>query len=137
MAKGDHIKVRRCRGLYSHHGIDMGDGTVIHFAGEPFRNRHAAVCRTDMDAFLAGGKPVVVHHRDGAQPVEDVLAAAMEQLYRADYSLWRNNCEHFATYCRTGRRHSRQVGRVFRAGGLAASAAVLILLSARRRGNSI
>ncbi|HRT20579.1 MAG TPA: lecithin retinol acyltransferase family protein, partial [Candidatus Hydrogenedentes bacterium] len=33
MARGDHIKVRRF--LYSHHGIDCGDGTVIHYTGSP------------------------------------------------------------------------------------------------------
>ena len=56
MARGDHIRVRRWRGLYAHHGIDMGDGSVIHLAGEPLHARHAKVCRTNMDTFLRGGR---------------------------------------------------------------------------------
>ena len=35
MAKGDHLFVY-CGG-YSHHGIDVGDGNVIHFDSTPFR----------------------------------------------------------------------------------------------------
>jgi hypothetical protein len=33
MAKADHVYVRRTG--YTHHGIDMGDGTVIHCMGAP------------------------------------------------------------------------------------------------------
>ncbi len=43
MARGDHIRVYRT--LYWHHGIDAGDGTVIHLSGEPGRSRTARVQR--------------------------------------------------------------------------------------------
>ena len=35
MARGDHIFVY-CLG-YSHHGVDCGDGDVIHFDSDPIR----------------------------------------------------------------------------------------------------
>lgn len=111
MAKGDHIKVWRAGGLYAHHGIDMGDGTVVHFSGEPLRTREACVCRTDMATFLRGARPIVVHHAGCDRSPEAVVAAAEAQLSKADYCLWRNNCEHFATYCKTGKRRSQQVLR--------------------------
>ena len=31
--KGDHIRVKRCGGLYAHHGIYVSDEEVIHFTG--------------------------------------------------------------------------------------------------------
>lgn len=135
MAKGDHIKVWRMGGLYAHHGIDMGDGTVIHFAGEPLRNRGARVCRTDLPNFLQGAHPILVRHRGSVRHPDDVVAAAEAQLSHADYSLWRNNCEHFATYCKTGKRRSRQVRRAMGALGSVAlsTITVLALRSARQK----
>ncbi len=54
MARGDHVYVRR--GFYTHHGIDAGDGTVIHFAGEPgLTMQTATVTRSPVEEFLAGG----------------------------------------------------------------------------------
>lgn len=112
MAAGDHIKVRRVGGLYSHHGIDMGDGTVVHFSGEPTRLRDAQVCRVGMAEFLQGEKPRVVRHGDRERPPEEVLRVAEELVGSQDYSVFFNNCEHFATHCKTGIRQSRQVRKI-------------------------
>lgn len=137
MARGDHIKVRRCNGLYTHHGIDMGDGTVIHLSGEPLRCREARVCRTRLEVFLDGGRRAVVRHRDPARTPEETVAAAESRLAQRDYCLWRNNCEHFATWCRTGKHRSGQVRRALRLAGGAAGASLALLLpllAARRAG---
>lgn len=128
MARGDHIKVRRHNGIYSHHGIDMGDGTVIHFSGEPFRRKDARVCRVSLADFLAGGRLSIVEHRGPVRAPEDVAAAAEVCLSRQDYCLVRNNCEHLATWCKTGRSQSSQVRRVFRMAGGAAGASLAVLL---------
>jgi len=122
MARGDHIKVRRCGGLYAHHGIDMGDETVIHLDGEPWRSQHARVCRTDKATFLKGGKLRVVRYPKGARSGEEAAQAAEMHLSRAGYCLWRNNCEHFATFCKTGKPMSRQVLRAVLVGGTVAGA---------------
>ena len=136
MARGDHIKVRRWGGVYSHHGIDMGDGTVIHFAGEPFHARKARVCRTEMSEFLDGGVAELVSYPANARSAEETAAAAEALLDRQGYCMWRNNCEHFASFCRTGRPYSRQVARAIRLSGMAAGAAcsaAWLVVSARRR----
>ena len=52
MARGDHLKVRR-RG-YWHHGIDCGDGTVIHYAGLEREKSDAYVRRTSLAEFCKG-----------------------------------------------------------------------------------
>ena len=140
MAKGDHIKVKRLRGCYKHHGIDMGDGTVVHYSGEPLHYRNARICRVTLDEFCQGVTPIVVQYAQALRTPEEVVREAEKHIGEQSYRLWRNNCEHFATYCITGQRKSRQVKRVARvAVGLAASSAVLTmvvaseLIRARRR----
>lgn len=110
MAKGDHVKVRRYG--YSHHGIDLGDGTVVHLSGEPLRPGDACVCRVSMEDFLCGGQLRVVEYPADAREAEKVVAAALAQLGSVGYDVWSNNCEHFAVHCKTGRKHSHQIRRV-------------------------
>jgi hypothetical protein len=54
MARGDHIYVQRLGGVYSHHGIDCGDGTVIHLTA--FRRGAPGVERIALDQFAEGGE---------------------------------------------------------------------------------
>lgn len=122
MGKGDHIKVKR--GMYWHHGIDMGDGTVVHFTGEPTRKRHAAIRRTSMEKFLRGGRLEVVEYAKSYCP-EVVVSRAMSRLAERGYHLALKNCEHFARWCKTGEARSQQVRVVASAaGGLAGTAGV-------------
>ncbi len=46
MHRGDHIQIYR--GGYYHHGIDIGDGTVIHFSGEPLQQKSSAIIRRSL-----------------------------------------------------------------------------------------
>jgi len=133
MARGDHIMVKRWQGLYYHHGIDMGDGTVIHLAGEPFRSRHARVCRTIFDDFLRGGEKIVVKYSDDIPLLspEETAVKAEELLEHGGYSLFVKNCEHFATYCKTGHASSEQVKFYVRLG------AVVVLVGATAVGASL
>lgn len=103
---GAHL--RADRGLYSHHGIDMGDGTVVHFTGEPFERVNAAVARTPFETFANGCPVSVVGH--AVDPME-VCKRARQHLGHSGYHLLFNNCEHFANWCVTGCRRSRQVDR--------------------------
>jgi len=54
MGLGDHIKVYRVG--YWHHGIDLGNGKVVHYTGESGRKDDAEIKITDMKNFLYGGK---------------------------------------------------------------------------------
>jgi len=112
MAKGDHIYVKRPLG-YTHHGIDCGDGTVIHFTGEPGTTTKAAasVARSMMSEFALDS---IVHVRDYAKKDDPqvVIGRAESKLGSKEYHLVTNNCEHFATWCCTGRTASEQVRRV-------------------------
>ena len=79
MARGEHIKVKRCGGLYSHHGIDMGDGTVIHFSGEPLHRQNARICRVSLREFLAGGTLELVRHREAGRTLAASAEAALRE----------------------------------------------------------
>jgi cell wall-associated NlpC family hydrolase len=103
---GDHLSVRR-RG-YTHHGIYVGSGRVVHYSGEKFSKRDASVREVSLAGFLGGGSATVVRYGQRQAP-EAIIAAARSKLGERQYSLVTNNCEHFATWCSTGRHHSEQV----------------------------
>ena len=126
MAAGDHIKVRRLGGLYFHHGIDCGDGAVIHFSGEPFRYGDAKVCRVELEAFLQGEQAEVVEYGEDRVPPEQAIQTALDHLGSEGYDVWLNNCEHFICYCKTGIRKSVQVERVARTINSVAKLAVVV-----------
>lgn len=112
MARGDHLKVKRY-GLYEHHGIDLGDGRVVHF-GEPGKDPANKPIRiTDMEEFRGNGYRIkVVPYKPGkALDPEESARIALAAVGRKGYNLAFNNCEHFATFCKTGRKNSRQVWR--------------------------
>ena len=125
MGRGDHIYVMR-RGGYTHHGIDCGDRTVIHFSGEPGSAKLAAcIVRSTMHDFLQDGDLKVRKYgrRDDA---ETTVNRAESKLGATGYQLVTNNCEHFATWCCTGKSASRQVrgvGSLTAQGGVAATTA--------------
>lgn len=106
MAKGDHIKVDR--GFYWHHGIDLGDGTCVHFTGEPGKKSDACIKTTSIHEFLNGGRLEIVQYSQ-CEPLEDVVRTALSHVGDALYDLFDNNCEHFARYCKTGEKKSEQV----------------------------
>src|SRR4051812_11749232 len=120
MGHGDHIYVVRRRG-YTHHGIDCGDGTVIHFSGEPGSAKlGACIVRSTLYDFLQGGE-LKVREYGRRDPAETTVHRAESKLGETGYHLVRNNCEHFATWCCTGLAASRQVRGV---GSLTAQGAV-------------
>lgn len=115
MPRGDRLEVeQRIVGstvTYLHHGVDVGDGTVVHARPHDFRNPFGGgrVIRTSLAEFAAG-RPV----RSRTEPpaafsADEVAERALAHVGRDGYDLVIDNCEHFATWCATGRRASRQV----------------------------
>ena len=145
MARGDHIYVQRLGGLYAHHGIDCGDGTVIHLTAlgrgppgvervtlERFAEGDSVKVR-DYDAFLRAASLPERALRDGSLALgraldaavgrrvdnpdtspDAVVARAESRLGELGFDVWLNNCEHFATWCRTGISSSAQVDSLWR-----------------------
>jgi hypothetical protein len=104
------LYVDRLGGVYSHHGIDCGDGTVIHYWPDevPFRS---SVQRTTLSEF-AEGDPVRTRNYAACDPPETVVGRAVSSLGARGFDPLTSNCEHFAVWCKTGRVESSQVRSV-------------------------
>ncbi|BFM39274.1 lecithin retinol acyltransferase family protein [Synechocystis sp. LKSZ1] len=111
MGLGDQIYVLRewltLDGLYEHHGIDCGDGSVIHY-----RKPSERIERTSWQTF-SRGQPVqrLAEGQRFCFLPEIVVERAQSRLGEQKYNLLFNNCEHFATWCKTGISESQQIRR--------------------------
>ena len=120
MAAGERLEVRRWLAgtaiAYWHHGIDMGDGTVVHARPHDFRNPFGggSVVRTSLEEFAEGQEVRPTREPPAEFPAEEVARRAAEHVGRPGYCPVVANCEHFATWCATGQRRSRQVEAVVR-----------------------
>jgi hypothetical protein len=105
MAKGDHIYIQHIG--FTHHGIDCGDGSVIHYG----KRGGEKICRISKNDFASGNK---IHVKEYGKCYSDdtVVRRAESRLGEKGYDLFSNNCEHFAYWCKTGKDKSEQVGQV-------------------------
>ena len=133
MARGDRLRVeRRLAGstvVYMHHGIDVGDGTVVHARPDDFQRPLAGgrVERTSLAEFAGGGTVLVTTDPPAAYRPDEIVARAVDHVGRQGYCPVVDNCEHFATWCATGERSSRQVDIVLsRISGAAARIAAVV-----------
>ena len=102
MAAGDHLQVPRQHGLFHHHGIDLGDGSVAHYL------EGREILRSSLEDFSQGQPMTVIEHLDSSAKGVTVRRA-MSRIGEQNYNLLFNNCEHFATWCKTGRHRSGQI----------------------------
>ncbi len=102
MSAADHIEVPRQHGLFKHHGIDLGDGTIAHYL------EGREILRSSLKDFSAGQDCTVIIHMHSS-PKEITLERAISRIGEKKYNLLFNNCEHFANWCKTGRHHSGQI----------------------------
>jgi hypothetical protein len=144
MSRGDHFFVwRQTRSVpFQHHGIDLGDGTVVHFtdgedgvAGPEGNHDNFEVQRTSIDVVTRRGRDSlhIVSHANPLPPAE-VIERALSQIGRRGYHLLFDNCEHFASWCVVNRDESRQVDVVaerFGSAGVKAMAVGAIQIVAR------
>ncbi len=134
LSPGDHLSIDR--GVYTHHGIYVGEGAVIHFTGELKDRDNAAIRRTSLAEFLSG-QPAsdleLVSYGD-CFAGREVVRRAESRVGEDGYRVFDNNCEHFARWCKTGRAKSEQVkdaaaGAAGTAGATAAAAGSLGVVS--------
>ena len=106
-ALGAHLVTPR-RG-YTHHGIYVGAGRVVHYAGW---SRAALTCRPVEEVSLeqfAGGRGVSALPANPRFAPLEVVARACSRLGEDRYRLASNNCEHFCHWCLSGEPRSAQV----------------------------
>ncbi|MCP9890204.1 lecithin retinol acyltransferase family protein [Cyanobium sp. Aljojuca 7D2] len=117
MSAADHLQVPRQHGLFLHHGIDLGDGSVAHYL------EGREILRSPVAEFSRDEPVAVVPYAEGTcSPAGVTLRRAMGRLGEQNYNLLFNNCEHFAHWCKTGRHRSAQVEDWLHTGSLGALA---------------
>lgn len=137
--KGDHLIIDTSWGgrWIQHHGICVGNGNVIHFKRDregtnilDFLFSHVVIDKTPMKAFDEGRESYIVPYDSvPCFPPDEVVKRAEhflrlqreaiqlqregkqleERLKEIRYNFMEFNCEHFASYCKTGRKISLQV----------------------------
>jgi hypothetical protein len=98
------------RRLYSHHGIYVGNGRVIHYAGLANGWRRGPVEEVSLERF-AHGREVRVCSDSARFDRSEVVARARSRLGERSYRVLTNNCEHFCTWALRGENRSLQVER--------------------------
>lgn len=97
---------------FRHYGIDLGDGTIVHFRGKlHYIHANAWIQRTDYDGFAQGGQICYADDVRLAFSQDRIMDRALSQVGSdfGGYHFLCNNCEHFANWCACGKRISRQV----------------------------
>ena len=143
---GDLLRVHRKDGYY-HFGIAVAPDRVVHFTAEKTDlsndSREFKIIETSLERFLLGDTIEIETPYSSPFKREDVVKRARNyansHCFRGKpYNFVTNNCEHFARYCYSDERTSKQVvegavlvGAV--ATGLVATAAASAISFARKK----
>jgi hypothetical protein len=106
-ASGAHVVTQRR--WYTHHGISVGNGRVIHYAGLSRSLRPAPVQEVSCEEFADGHAMWVAQTPDASYVGEDAVRRAYLRLGEDRYRVMTNNCEHFCAWCLYGKGRSEQV----------------------------
>jgi hypothetical protein len=119
-----------------HHGIYVGDGNVVHYAGlarGQFRGRIEEVSL----AHFAYGHSVWTRGSDlPAFVPQEVIRRARSRVGENRYRILRNNCEHFCEWCLRAESRSYQVERFLYSRPALGMMLGVISLAARNRTRS-
>ncbi|CAF3297228.1 unnamed protein product [Rotaria sp. Silwood2] len=122
---GDHISFYKSDFYYAHHGI-VHESSPNHIRLIHYFNTAANVLNSLIKGSLylaeviesewkltrnKDSEEIYVHHYDNMTCFsnEETLERAISNLGKRGYSLFSNNCEHWARWCRTGDSYSEQV----------------------------
>lgn len=100
------------RGLYSHHGIYIGRGKVVHYAGLADGLRSGPIERVTLEEFCDRRFYYLQRYSDPRYSGKEVVARVLSRLGETQYDVQTNNCEHLCSWAITDRSYSDQVARV-------------------------
>lgn len=104
---GAHLVTER--NGYEHHGIYVGNGQVIHYAGFSRRQRRGPVERISIHCFACGYTVTIKCDASPCYDGAEIARRAGSRLGESNYRLLTNNCEHFCSWCLFGECRSAQV----------------------------
>lgn len=100
MSRGDHIYIQCIP--HTHHAIDLGEGNVIEYSV-----KEGIRLRSKQD--FSENKFIYTKRYTECFSSEETIKRAFSRLGERKYHLFKNNCEHFACWCKTGICQSEQV----------------------------
>ena len=117
LKRGDHLAVqgRKLFLKYLHHGIYLGTSMkVADFGSDSYTKSDAQVRKIDIFEFKGNRRLFKFIYPDGSCNAAEAAAHLSEEAVDmpeiwGPYNVLKNNCEHFATKCKTGRPYSIQV----------------------------
>jgi hypothetical protein len=93
---------------YTHHGIYVGDGKVVHYGALMYDLIRKPVEEVTLQMFAEGRPLYEVMHAEAAFDSVEVIRRARTRLGEKRYRLLTNNCEHFVEWCLHGVHRSFQ-----------------------------
>jgi hypothetical protein len=106
---GAHLLTPR-RG-YTHHGIYVGEGKVVHYAGLHRALARGPIEEVSLEEFADGQSILVKNSVAALYPAAAIVERARSRLGENRYRITTNNCEHFCEWCLRGESRSEQVER--------------------------
>jgi hypothetical protein len=98
---------------YTHHGIYVGHGKVVHYAGLCRSSCRGPVEEISIERFAAGREVAVKANPLAIYVGPETVRRARSRLGENRYRLLTNNCEHFCSWCLYGRACSEQIQACF------------------------
>ena len=111
---GAHLVSKRMNGIYTHHGLYIGNKEVIHYAGLADGLKSAPVEKITISKFADGNKYKIIEHPHSKFTKEEIVERAYSRLDEDNYGLLGNNCEHFVNWCIYDINQSNQVSNVMK-----------------------
>src|SRR4051812_28762840 len=90
------------RKWYSHHGVYIGNGRVVHYAGFSHPFHSGPIEETSLEAFARDYGFSVEPHAAPAFCPEEIVRRAKTRIGENRYAVFFNNCEHFSHWCVCG-----------------------------------
>lgn len=107
--KGAHLISNR--GLYTHHGLYIGDNKVIHYSGLADGMESGPIEIVELEKFHNGNSYNIQEHPNANYTAEQAIKRAKSRLGEDNYSVSGNNCEHFVNWAIDGNHISEQVDK--------------------------
>lgn len=107
MEIGDHLVTIRLG--YTHHGLYIGGGEVIHYSGLADDLSSGRVEVIGLESFSGDQLTTVIPHPFAVYGITERIERARSRLGEDSYNVLTNNCEHFVNWCIDGTDHSSQV----------------------------
>jgi Lecithin retinol acyltransferase len=110
MQYGDHLVTPRVG--YTHHGIYIGNGKVIHYGGIGKKKLGGSIRVSTLQEFSQGHGYRVKKHWFRRYSPHQTVERAYSRMRENKYNVLLNNCEQFVTWCLFGVCSSSQINRI-------------------------